>query len=573
MSPRKKSDQSSSQTSPGATTETPAQTVVQSAAWRALQQHQIELQPVQMSQQFAVEPDRFDRYSLSAAGIFLDYSKNRITDQTLGLLQGLFSERRLKPSIESLFNAEKVNNTEQRSALHMALRHRGDRSFHVDGEDVMPLVKSVLAQMRAFSDSVRDGKWLGYSGKPITNIINIGIGGSDLGPLMVTEALKKFGHSRLKLQFVSNVDGSHISEALAQVDAETTLFIIASKTFTTQETLSNAHTARDWFLQQGATEADIEKHFVALSTNASAVRQFGIDPNNMFTFWDWVGGRYSLWSAIGLSIALYIGMDRFEDFLSGADAMDEHFRSAPLEANMPVILAGLTIWYSNFMGASSHLIAPYDQYLHRFPAYLQQLTMESNGKCVTRDGSAVDYTTGPIVWGEPGTNGQHAYFQLVHQGTHLIPADFIATLESLNPVGEHHELLLANCFAQTEALMRGKSLEDLTLDMQSAGIAPDEIQRLSGHKTFPGNKPTNTLLVNRLDPHSLGALIALYEHKVYVESVIWDINPFDQWGVELGKALAKTIHSELKNGASARSHDCSTNGLINRASRHRNLQS
>ena len=543
------------------------------AAWQALRQHQTEQMSVQMSEQFAREPDRFERYSLSAAGIFLDYSKNRINDHTLKLLQQLFTERQLKPRINSLFNAETVNNTEQRPALHMALRHRGDRAFTVNGEDVMPLVKSVLAQMRAFSDAVRDQKWLGYSGKPITNIVNIGIGGSDLGPLMVTEALKKFGHSRLTMRFVSNVDGSHISEALAGSEADTTLFIIASKTFTTQETLSNAHTAREWFLQQGASESDIARHFVALSTNAAAVTEFGIDPNNMFEFWDWVGGRYSLWSAIGLSIALYIGMDRFEDLLSGAGEMDEHFLQAPLDANMPAILAGLTIWYSNFMGAGSHLIAPYDQYLHRFPAYLQQLTMESNGKCVTRSGSAVDYTTGPIVWGEPGTNGQHAYFQLVHQGTHLIPADFIATLESLNPVGEHHDLLLANCFAQTEALMRGKSAEDLTLEMQAAGIAPAEIQRLSGHRTFPGNRPTNTLLLHRLDPRTLGALIALYEHKVYVESVVWDINPFDQWGVELGKALAKTIHSELKSGATAQGHDCSTNGLINRASRHRNLLS
>lgn len=543
----------------------------ESIAWQALQSHSVEMRTVQMREQFANEPDRFERFSIEAAGIFLDYSKNRISQQTIDLLMQLARERQLDKKIAALFAGKAVNNTEQRPALHMALRSRGERDFVVDGESVMPAIKAVLHRMREFSDSVRNGLWLGYQGGRITDVVNIGIGGSDLGPLMVTEALQKFGAKNINVHFVSNVDGTHISEVLGKVNASSTIFIVASKTFTTQETLANAHTARSWFLAQGAMEADIAKHFVALSTNKDAVVEFGIDPDNMFAFWDWVGGRYSLWSAIGLSIVLYIGMDRFEDLLSGANAMDEHFRSSELEQNLPVLLAMLTVWYSNFFNASSHLIAPYDQYLHRFPAYLQQLTMESNGKRVTRDGNAVSYSTGPVVWGEPGTNGQHAYFQLVHQGTHLIPADFIAPVESLNPTGEHHEMLLANCFAQTEALMRGKSEQDLTLEMNEAGASAAEIERLLGHKTFPGNRPSNTLLVHRLDPRALGALIALYEHKVYVEAAIWDINPFDQWGVELGKALAKPIYHELKTGSTARGHDSSTNGLINRVNRLRNL--
>ncbi len=542
-----------------------------SSAWLALQQHQAVLQPVPMRQMFAQDAERFPRYTLSAAGLFLDYSKNRITDDTLTLLLQLATQQNVPGKIQQMFNGERFNSTEGRPALHIALRYQGDSSIPVAGTDVMPEVRSVLAHMQVFSDSVRDGVWKGYTGKTITDVVNVGIGGSDLGPVMVTEALKKYQHPRLRSHFVSNVDGTHIAEVLNQVDAETTLFIIASKTFTTQETLTNASTARQWFLEQGGEVGDIKQHFVALSTNADAVSAFGIDPGNMFEFWDWVGGRYSLWSAIGLPIALAIGMNRFKDLLEGAATMDEHFRSAPLAENMPTILALLTVWYSNFFNASSHLIAPYDQYLHRFPAYLQQLTMESNGKSVIHDGSAVDFTTGPIVWGEPGTNGQHAFFQLLHQGTHLIPADFIAPMESLNPLEQHHDLLLANCFAQTEALMQGKNAEDLTLELHDAGLSVDDIRKAQGHRTFTGNRPTNTILAQRFDPHALGALIALYEHKVFVEAAIWDINPFDQWGVELGKQLARTIHKEMISGRSVTGHDSSTNGLINRAMRQRNL--
>ena len=527
--------------------------------------------PVQMLQLFAAEPKRFDNLSMDAAGLFLDYSKNRINDKTLVLLNQLVEQRAVAEKITALFAGEPVNNTESRPALHMALRNRGDQSFLVNGKDVMPDVAAVLAQMRRFSNAVRQGEWRGYSGQPMTDVVNIGIGGSDLGPLMVTEALKKYGHERLRMHFVSNVDATHISETLAGLNPETTLFIVASKTFTTQETLANAHSARQWLLDHCQDTAAIAKHFVALSTNRDAVSEFGIDPSNMFVFWDWVGGRYSLWSAIGLSIALYIGMDRFEHLLTGAHDMDEHFRSAPVGQNMPILLAQLSVWYSNFFGASSHLIAPYDQYLHRFPAYLQQLTMESNGKSVTRSGEPVDYATEPVIWGEPGTNGQHAFFQLLHQGTHLIPADFIIAVESLNPLGEHQSMLLANCFAQTEALMRGKSAEELTLEMQAAGAPAEEITRLLGHRSFAGNRPTNTLMINRLDAHALGALIALYEHKVFVEAAIWDINAYDQWGVELGKQLAKNIYSELQSGATASGHDASTNGLINRVNRQRNL--
>lgn len=546
-------------------------TLTNLASWQALHKHHKQIADVRMVDLFESDPDRFSKYSLDAAGIFLDYSKNRIDDQTLPLLVGVARERGLEAAIKAMFAGDPINTTEGRSVLHTALRNRGERSVKVDGDDVMPEIRAVLAQMRSFSDSVRESTWRGCSGKAITDIVNIGIGGSDLGPLMVTEALDRFSHPRLKTHFVSNVDGSHIVSTLDKLNAETTLFIIASKTFTTQETLANAHTARQWFIDQTGKADAIPKHFVALSTNREEVEAFGIDAANMFEFWDWVGGRYSLWSAIGLSIALAVGMDRFEELLAGADAMDQHFIEAPLDANMPVIMAMLTVWYSNFFGAGSHLIAPYDQYLHRFPAYLQQLTMESNGKSVTREGEAVDYATGPIVWGEPGTNGQHAYFQLVHQGTHLIPADFIVPLESLNPVGDHHAMLLANCFAQTEALMRGKDAEELAFEMKEGGASDQEIRRLSGHKTFAGNRPTNTLVLGTIDPASLGALIALYEHKVFVESVIWDVNAFDQWGVELGKQLAKTIYAEIGAGKHSSGHDASTCGLINMAVKRRTL--
>ncbi len=552
-------------------------TLTRLAAWQSLQQHHEQIADAQMKDMFGADPDRFNKFSLSAAGIFLDYSKNRIDESTIPLLLGLARERGLQESIAAMFQGDAINSTEGRSVLHTALRNRSERPVMVEGSDVMPGVRSVLARMRSFSDSVRESTWRGCNGDAITDIVNIGIGGSDLGPLMVTEALDRYSHPRLKMHFVSNVDGSHIVSTLDKLEAETTLFIIASKTFTTQETLANAHTARQWFVDQTGKADGIPKHFVALSTNRSEVEAFGIDAANMFEFWDWVGGRYSLWSAIGLSIALAVGMDRFEALLSGAHAMDEHFMTAPMEANMPVILALLTVWYNNFFGANSHLIAPYDQYLHRFPAYLQQLTMESNGKSVTRDGEAVDYATGPIVWGEPGTNGQHAYFQLVHQGTHLIPADFIVPLESLNPVGDHHAMLLANCFAQTEALMRGKTAEELAIEMKQQGASDAEIARLRGHKTFAGNRPTNTLVLGTVDAASLGALIALYEHKVFAESVVWGINAFDQWGVELGKQLAKTIYAEI--GAAqhltqhSTGHDASTNGLINMAIKRRTLVS
>lgn len=548
-------------------------------AWSALEAHRDSIADKTLLSLFETDPGRFDALQLEAAGIFVDFSKNFLNradagsgDDTLGLLVQLARESGVEARRDAMFSGGIVNPTEHRPALHTALRAPRDSDVRVDGTNVVPDVHAVLDRMYAFADRVRSGEWVGYTGKPITDIVNIGIGGSDLGPLMATEALAPFAHDRLNLHFVSNVDGSHLVSTFKRVDPETTLFIIASKTFTTQETLANAHSARRWFLEAGAAPADVAKHFVAVSTNAEAVSEFGIDTDNMFGFWDWVGGRYSLWSAIGLPLVLGIGPERFAQFLAGAHAMDRHFAEAPLEQNLPVTLALLTVWYSNFLGCSSHLIAPYDQYLHRFPAYLQQLTMESNGKSVHVDGSRVDVETGPIVWGEPGTNGQHAYFQLLHQGTHVIPTDFIVPLESLNPLGEHHELLLANCFAQSEALMRGKSADEVRAEMSAAGNSADEIDKLVGHRTFMGDRPSNTLTVQRMDPAALGALIALYEHKVFVEAAVWDIAPFDQWGVELGKQLAKTVHAELAAGLTVTSHDASTNGLLNRAIKQRNLQ-
>ena len=533
--------------------------------WRELEAHQKSLSQITLREHFAQDSERFDKFQLSAAGIFLDFSKNHITAETHQKLIALAQASDVSAKFDALFSGEIVNTTEQRPALHSALRHQGSEPILVSGEDVMPDVRAVLKRMGEFTNKVRDGSWTGFTGKPITDVVNIGIGGSDLGPLMAVEALAPFAHERLKIHFVSNVDGSHLVSTLKRVNPETTLFIVASKTFTTQETLTNAHSARDWFLDSEATEADVAKHFVALSTNSDAVSSFGIDTDNMFGFWDWVGGRYSLWSAIGLTLALAIGIERFQQFLEGAYEMDKHAQDAPLAENMPVTLALLTVWYNNFWGAPSHLIAPYDQYLHRFPAYLQQLTMESNGKSVHHDGKPVALATGPVVWGEPGTNGQHAYFQLLHQGTHLIPTDFIMAIESLNPLGIHQELLMANCFAQSEALMMGKTADELRKEMQASGVNDKEITRLTGHRTFQGNRPSNTLLVQQLTPKALGALIALYEHKVFVEAAIWDINPFDQWGVELGKALAKSIHHEMQEGKSVKNHDASTNGLINRA--------
>lgn len=541
------------------------------AAWKALSVHHDDVKAISLRDLFASDTSRFEKFQLSAAGIFLDYSKNHITDTTHDLLIDLAQACHVPSRLEGMFVGEIVNPTEGRPALHTALRNRGNNSVQVSGQDVMPAIRDVLDRLRVFSDKVRSGEWVGYTGKAITDVVNIGIGGSDLGPLMAVEALAPFAHQRLKLHFVSNVDGSHIVSTLKKVDPETTLFIVASKTFTTQETLTNAHSARAWFLEGSASEADVAKHFVALSTNKEAVMGFGIDAANMFGFWDWVGGRYSLWSAIGLPLVLSIGMDRFEQFLQGAHDMDNHARTAPLNENMPATLALLTVWYNNFWSAHSHLIAPYDQYLHRFPAYLQQLTMESNGKSVHVDGTPVSYSTGPVVWGEPGTNGQHAYFQLVHQGTHLIPTDFIMALESLNPLGIHQDLLMANCFAQSEALMMGKTKDELRKEMHASGADDNEINRLAGHRSFAGNRPSNTLLVQQLTPHALGALIALYEHKVFVEAVIWDINPFDQWGVELGKQLAKSIHTEIADAVTVKSHDSSTNGLINRALKFKNV--
>jgi glucose-6-phosphate isomerase len=479
------------------------------------------------------------------------------------LLFQLAEDSGLKLWIEKMFNGEKINNTENRAVLHTALRNRSSKSVIVDGQDVMPEIRSVLQHMRVFSESVRNGDWKGYSGEKIVDIVNIGIGGSDLGPVMVTEALKPYGKPGLKVHFVSNVDATHIAEVLKYVNPETTLFIIASKTFTTQETIANANTAKKWFLDYAKDEKYIAKHFVALSTNSKEVSKFGIDTKNMFEFWDWVGGRYSLWSAIGLSIALYIGMDNFEELLTGAFEMDEHFRYTPFEENIPVILAVLGIWYNNFFGAETHAILPYDQYLHRFPAYFQQGDMESNGKRVTRDGEVVDYSTGPIIWGEPGTNGQHAFYQLIHQGTKLIPADFIAPVKSHNPIDEHHLMLLSNFFAQTEALMKGKSEDEARNELKNQGLSGEALDKLLPHKIFEGNKPTNSILVDMITPRSLGSLIAMYEHKIFVQGIIWNINSFDQWGVELGKQLAKVILPELKNDEKVNSHDSSTNGLIN----------
>ncbi len=509
------------------------------------------------------QKNRFERYSRSVEDILIDFSKNRISDEVFAALIQLAQETALPQAIESMFTGQAINQTENRAVLHTALRNRSNTPVYVGGQDVMPEVNQVLAQMKAFSTQIHQGTWLGYTGKPITSLVNIGIGGSDLGPVMVTEALKPYQNPNLKLFFVSNVDGTHIAETLKQVDPETTLFFIASKTFTTQETMTNAHSARTWFLKHAHDEKAIAKHFVALSTNSESVRAFGIDPQNMFAFWDWVGGRYSLWSAIGLPIACAIGFDRFEELLSGAHAMDLHFRNSPLDQNIPVILALVGIWNTNFLGANSEAILPYDQYLHRFAAYFQQGNMESNGKYVGRDGKKVNYATGPIIWGEPGTNGQHAFYQLIHQGTHLIPCDFIAPARSHNPIGDHHVKLLSNFFAQTEALMKGKSLAEVEAEMRKAGKSEDEIQRIAPHRVFEGNRPTNSILVKQITPYTLGQLVAMYEHKIAAQGIIWNIFSFDQWGVELGKVLANGILPELSGDARVESHDSSTNGLIN----------
>ncbi len=517
---------------------------------------------VHMRDLFAQDPDRFARFSLRLGDILFDYAKNRITAPTLALLLDLARQAQLDTAIAAMFNGQKINATENRAVLHVALRNRANRPIYVDGRDVMPDVNRVLAHMREFSERVRSDEWRGYSGQPIIDIVNIGIGGSDLGPKMVVKALTPYVHPGLHFHFVSNVDGADMAETLKRVRPQTTLFLVASKTFTTQETMTNAHTARAWFLAEAQDEAAIAKHFVALSTNAPKVAAFGIDTANMFEFWDWVGGRYSLWSAIGLSIAIAIGMDQFEALLAGAHQADEHFRTMPFECNIPVIMALLGVWYNNFWDAQSHAILPYDEYLSLFPAYFQQGDMESNGKGVTRDGQAVDYTTGPIIWGQPGTNGQHAFYQLIHQGTKLIPCDFLAPAQSHAPIGDHHAILLSNFFAQTEALMRGKTPDEARAELQAEGVAGEQLELLVAAKAFPGNRPTNSFLFPKVTPTSLGSLIALYEHKIFTQGVIWNINSFDQMGVELGKQLAKAILPELSHDAPVRGHDASTNGLI-----------
>ena len=530
-------------------------------SWSALQNHYESFKEIQIKDLFQ-DKNRFKEFSIQFNDILLDYSKNRISSETLNLLVSLAKETNVKKGIQDMFSGAVINNTENRSVLHVALRNRSNTPILVNGKDVMPQINEVLGKMKAFTDKVRSGVWKGFTGKSITDVVNIGIGGSDLGPLMVTEALKPYG-GELKVHFVSNVDGTHIAETLKLVNPETTLFVIASKTFTTQETLTNANSAKDWFLKSDADLKDVAKHFVALSTNAEGVSAFGIDTANMFEFWDWVGGRYSLWSAIGLTIALYIGFENFEELLLGAHDMDNHFKKAPFEENIPVILALLGVWYNNFFGAESHCILPYDQYMHRFAAYFQQGDMESNGKYIQKNGERVNYSTGPIVWGEPGTNGQHAFYQLIHQGTKLIPCDFIAPVNSQNPIGDHHAKLLSNFFAQTEALMKGKTSGEAKEELINSGMSVEEIDSLLPHKVFEGNKPTNSIFVKRLTPRVLGSLIAMYEHKIFTQSIIWNVNAFDQWGVELGKQLAKVILPELKDDSKVESHDSSTNGLIN----------
>ncbi|HBH5114387.1 glucose-6-phosphate isomerase [Escherichia coli] len=536
----------------------------QTAAWQALQKHFDEMKDVTIADLFAKDGDRFSKFSATFDDqMLVDYSKNRITEETLAKLQDLAKECDLAGAIKSMFSGEKINRTENRAVLHVVLRNRSNTPILVDGKDVMPEVNAVLEKMKTFSEAIISGEWKGYTGKAITDVVNIGIGGSDLGPYMVTEALRPY-KNHLNMHFVSNVDGTHIAEVLKKVNPETTLFLVASKTFTTQETMTNAHSARDWFLKAASDEKHVAKHFAALSTNAKAVGEFGIDTANMFEFWDWVGGRYSLWSAIGLSIVLSIGFDNFVELLSGAHAMDKHFSTTPAEKNLPVLLALIGIWYNNFFGAETEAILPYDQYMHRFAAYFQQGNMESNGKYVDRNGKVVDYQTGPIIWGEPGTNGQHAFYQLIHQGTKMVPCDFIAPAITHNPLSDHHQKLLSNFFAQTEALAFGKSREVVEQEYRDQGKDPATLDYVVPFKVFEGNRPTNSILLREITPFSLGALIALYEHKIFTQGVILNIFTFDQWGVELGKQLANRILPELKDDKEISSHDSSTNGLINR---------
>ncbi len=541
----------------------PTTNPTETTAWENLEGHFQSMKDWQMRDAFADDSQRFSKFSLQFNDILVDFSKNRITEESLQLLLKLAQETKVKDAIESMFSGEAINQTENRAVLHVALRNRSNTPIKVEGKDVMPEVNAVLDKMKSFSDKITGGTWKGYTGKAITDIVNIGIGGSDLGPLMVTEALKPYQKQNIQVHFVSNVDGTHIAETLKKVNPETTLFMVASKTFTTQETMTNAHTARDWFLKAANDEEEIKKHFVALSTNEKGVTEFGIDPDNMFEFWDWVGGRYSLWSAIGLSIACTIGFENFEALLEGAHEMDQHFRNTDFEENIPVVLALIGIWYNNFFEAETEAVLPYDQYMHRFAAYFQQGNMESNGKYVGRNGYVVKHQTGPVIWGEPGTNGQHAFYQLIHQGTKLIPCDFLAPAISQNPIGDHHPKLLSNFFAQTEALMMGKTEEEVRKELKDAGKTEEEIKELLPFKVFQGNKPTNSILFKELTPKTLGSLIAMYEHKIFVQGVIWNIFSFDQWGVELGKQLAKKILPELEDEKEITTHDASTNGLIN----------
>jgi glucose-6-phosphate isomerase len=532
-------------------------------SWRKLKEHYRVMKNRCMVDLFRQDPERFSRFSVTFENMLVDYSKNIMTKETFRLLLGLARDCKLREAIEKMFTGDEINETEKRAVLHVALRNRSNTPIHVNGSDVMPEVNAVLGQMKKFSDAVLSGEWKGYTGKTITDIVNIGIGGSDLGPVMVTEALQPYWKKHLRPHFVSNIDGTHIAETLKTVSPETALFIIASKTFTTQETMTNALTARKWFLDSAKSESLVKRHFVAVSTNKAEVKKFGIDPENMFRFWDWVGGRYSLWSAIGLSIACTIGFEHFVEILEGAHAMDIHFRETPFEQNIPVILALIGVWYNNFFGAQTEAILPYDQYLHRFPAYFQQGNMESNGKFVDRSGRKVNYQTGPVIWGEPGTNGQHAFYQLIHQGTKLIPCDFIAPAISHNPIGDHHSILLSNFFAQTEALMKGKTEQEVVEELRVSGVSEEEMMRLVPFRVFKGNRPTNSILVKKITPRTLGSLIAMYEHKIFAQGVIWNIFSFDQWGVELGKQLANSILPELKDERGVASHDSSTNGLIN----------
>ena len=540
----------------------PSINFTETKAYKYLADHFININEKSLKDLFNEDPERFQKFSVLFDDMLLDYSKNRIDDTTIALLVQLAKECKLDEAIKAMFSGDIINQTEGRPVLHIALRNQSEKSILVDGKDVMPEVNKVLAKMEKFSESIISGEWKGHTGKAITDVVNIGIGGSDLGPVMVTDALKAY-KNHLKLHFVSNIDGTHIVETLKTVDPETTLFLVASKTFTTQETMTNANSAREWFLNSGADTAAIAKHFAALSTNAKDVSAFGIDTENMFEFWDWVGGRYSLWSAIGLPIALSIGFDNFKQLLAGAHAADNHFETTPFESNVPVIMALVGIWYINFFDAETQAILPYDQYMHRFAAYFQQGDMESNGKHVDRNGEEITYETGPIIWGEPGTNGQHAFYQLIHQGTRLVPCDFIAPAQSLNPIGEHHPILLSNFFAQTEALMNGKTLEQVNEELQKDGKSQAEMAKIAPFKVFEGNRPTNSILLKRVTPYSLGSLIAIYEHKIFVQGIIWNIFSFDQWGVELGKQLAKSILPELKDDQPVNSHDASTNGLIN----------